>query len=201
VYRSHLRKFLGILGIFLIIILCKIVLFRNPILEGFYSKYHENGLKMLSEIQMWEKNFGNPKTLEQRDGGNTFFYWSEQGVAVFTHPLYEGQYRRKERKDWKVTSIIIPLTKTIRSDFLSLNSGQLIYFENLSDIKVNGFFLSTYDLPKLKRLYLFSFKTKDGYIELVNIPFLSPILIRIYLENNKPAKIEIRENNIFSWYD
>lgn len=200
-YRGYSRKFHIILFIFLIIILCKIVLFRNPILDGFDSKYHKKGLKMLSEIQLWEKNFGSPKTIDQSDGGNTFFYWPEQGIAAFTHPLYEGQYRRKERKDWKVTSIIIPLTKTIRSDFLSLNSGELIYFENLSDIKVNGYFLTTYDLPKLKRLYLFSFITKDGYIELANIPFLSPILIRVYLENNEPVKIEIRENNIFLWYD
>ena len=158
---------------------------------------------MLSEIQIWEKNFGSPKTIDQRDGGNTFLYWAEQGIAVFAHPLYEGQYRRKNPKHWKVTSIIIPLKKTISSDFLSLNSGQLIHFENFSDIKVNGYFLTTYDLPKLKRLYLFSFKNenKNDFIELANIPFLSPIQIRVYLENNEPAIIEIRENNFFSWYD
>lgn len=199
-YRGHLRKFLVILGIFLIIILCKIVLFRNPILEGFYSKYHKKGLKMLSEIQMWEKTFGSPKTLEQRDGGNTFFYWPEQGIAVFTHPLFEGQYRRKERKDWKVTSIIIPLTKNIKSNFLSLNRDQLIYFQNINGIKIYDRFLATYDLISLKRLYLFSFNN-NGFIELTNIPFLSPIQIRLYLEKDKPVMIEIRENNVFSWYD
>lgn len=200
-YRGYLRKFLVILCILFIIALSKMVLFGNPILQGFDSKYHGKGVKILSEIQMWEKNYGNPKTITQKDGGKTFFYWPEQGIAVFTHPLYEGQYRRKEPKHWKATSIIIPLTKTIRSEFLSLNSGQLIYFENLSVLKVNGHFLTTYDLPKLKRLYLFSFKNKNGFIELANIPFLSPVLIRVYLEKNEPTKIEIRENNIFSWYD
>ena len=82
----------------------------DPILKALNSKYYAQDLTLLTEIEQWERIFGNPKTLEQRDGGNTFFYWPEQGIAVFTHPLFEGQYRRKERKDWKVTSIIIPLT-------------------------------------------------------------------------------------------
>lgn len=200
-YKGYLRIFFLILiSILFAIILVKLFFIGNPILEGFYSKYCENGLKILSEIYIWEKNFGNPKTLEQRDGGNTFFYWPEQGIAVFTHPLFEGQYRRKERKDWKVTSIIIPLTKTIKSNFLSLNRDQLIYFQNINDIKINDRFLTTYDLISLKRLYLFSFNN-NGFIELTNIPFLSPIQIRVYLEKDKPVMIEIRENNVFSWYD
>jgi hypothetical protein len=129
----------------------------DPILKALNSKYYAQDLTLLTEIEQWERIFGNPKTLEQRDGGNTFFYWPEQGIAVFTHPLFEGQYRRKERKDWKVTSIIIPLTKTIKSDFLSLNRDQFIYFQNINSIKINDRFLATYDLISLKRLYLFSF--------------------------------------------
>jgi hypothetical protein len=61
----------------------------------------------------WTNALGTPKTIDQEDGGHTFFYWPDKGIGVFCHPLYKGQYESKPEHAWKVTSIFIPLHTNI----------------------------------------------------------------------------------------
>ena len=66
-----------------------------------------------SRLCEWTKHLGDPALIEQKDKGNTFFYWPDWGVAVFCHPLFQKQYEHKKREDWVVTNILIPLTNTV----------------------------------------------------------------------------------------
>jgi len=84
-----------------------------------------------SEFQEWTSALGTPSTVPQRDSANTFFYWPEKGVAVFCHPLYLGQFKSRNRQNWTVTSILIPVRRIVRPSIPPVDSLQLIEFSHL----------------------------------------------------------------------
>lgn len=48
-------------------------------------------------------DLGEPQTIDQLDNTNTLFYREDKGIIVFCHPLFLGQYERKERNDFIIT--------------------------------------------------------------------------------------------------
>jgi len=80
---------------------------------------------------VWTNALGLPLTIEQKDGGNTFFNWPAKGVAVFCHPLFKGQYNRKEMSNWKITSILIPLVPKVNPGLPPVDGDLLISFTRL----------------------------------------------------------------------
>lgn len=77
------------------------------------------------------ENMGPPLTIQQIDEGHTFFYWDEHGIGVFCHPLYYGQCKIKNYKDWIVTSIIIPLKNDIYQSVIKEKNPMTLHFKTL----------------------------------------------------------------------
>lgn len=84
-----------------------------------------------STLANWTNVLGSPSVVMQEDGGNTFFYWPNQGVAVFCHPLYRGQYTRREQPNWVVTSILIPLETNVHPRIPPVKLDTQIVFTKL----------------------------------------------------------------------
>ncbi len=82
-------------------------------------------------LATWTSALGNPSVVSQEDGGNTFFYWPNQGVGVFCHPLYWGQYERRKQPDWVVTSVFIPLQTNLHPRIPPVKSDMRIDFTKL----------------------------------------------------------------------
>lgn len=80
---------------------------------------------------------GDPSTVSQADGGNTFFYWPSHGLGVFCHPLFKGQYRHKHRNDWIITSVWVPLKNDLQQRVVKQEDEQPIHFERVL-ISTNG---------------------------------------------------------------
>jgi hypothetical protein len=79
----------------------------------------------------WMKHLGHPAIIEQKDEGNTFFYWPDRGIAVFCHPLFRKQYEHKKREDWVVTTILVPLTNTVHPRLPPVENNARIRFSKL----------------------------------------------------------------------
>jgi hypothetical protein len=69
--------------------------------------------------------------VSQEDGANTFFYWPNQGVGVFCHPLYRGQYDRMRQPDWVVTFVLLPLRTSVHPRITPVKSNTRIAFTKL----------------------------------------------------------------------
>ncbi|MCL6592213.1 MAG: hypothetical protein K6U80_19985 [Firmicutes bacterium] len=179
-----------------------LISFNEPILDSFEQEYSKSGLNILTPLEIWEKQFGSASVIPQKDGGHTYFYWPKKGIAVFTHPHYEAQYRRKERSKRKVTSIIIPLKKTIKPRIVPVEDDLIISFDQLTNLEINGHRITNMSLSEIKNLYRFT-KKSDNFIEMSNFPIISlaPILTTVYIDNNEPTQIEIEINRLFDWYD
>lgn len=79
----------------------------------------------------WTNALGGPSVVSQEDGGNTFFYWTNQGVGVGCHPLYRGQYERRKQSDWVVTCIFIPLQTNLHPRIPPVKPNTRIGFTKL----------------------------------------------------------------------
>jgi hypothetical protein len=84
-----------------------------------------------SRLGEWTNQLGNPAVIEQKDKGNTFFYWPDRGVAVFCHPLFHKQYEHKNREDWAVTAILVPLTNVVHPRIPPVERDARIAFSKL----------------------------------------------------------------------
>jgi len=84
-----------------------------------------------STFANWTNALGSPSVVSQEDGGNTFFYWANQGVGVFCHPLYRGQYERRRQPDWVVTSVFLPLQTNVHPRIPPVKSNMRIGFTKL----------------------------------------------------------------------
>jgi hypothetical protein len=147
---------------------------------------------MYEELSRWEAALGAPKTVSQADEGQTFFYWPEHGIGVFTHPLYESQFRSKQQEDRRVTSVILPLQHTLQPSFLPVADDLVIRFDEVMDLQ--GLLPDSSTNGQKERL--------DGasHIDLVSSPFRKTAE-RLYFRNGEPIAIEIRDVWWFSHYD
>jgi hypothetical protein len=120
---------LGILG------LCLAACSRHSSLSPFESeitrRLGNEQCVIGSPLQVWTNALGQPSTVTQSDGGNTFFYWQDRGIAVFCHPLYQGQYDRRKRPDWIVTSIFVPLQTNLHPRIPPVHYDTRITFTRL----------------------------------------------------------------------
>ena len=133
---------------------------------------------LLSRLEDWKKELGEPETVKQLDNGKTFFYWPQKGIAIFTHPQYEAQYEKLRENKRKVTSVIIPLNKEIKP-IVPVEEGTFAKFENILNLNT--------EKREVKQ-------NKEKFIELRSSNY--SVSLRMY-ENF----IEVREDNFFSWYD
>jgi hypothetical protein len=165
---------------------------RTPALELVLDRYPDLGSGIYEKLSRWEEVLGEPETVPQADGGTTFFYWPERGIAVFTHPLYEGQYRGKEQEERTVTSVILPLRKSFRPGFLPVEDEVVVRFDQLLDTRR---FLpdSTPSRPPTR-------SGDTAYVDLISSPFRKTVE-RLHLVDGEPIAIEIRDTWWLSRYD
>lgn len=144
------------------------------------------------DLGTWEELLGPPKTVQQKDGGTTLFYWPEEGIAVFAHPLYEGQYRSKPARKRKVTSVIIPLRKSIRPGLLPIGEDIWLQFDRLLDL---GDYAS-----RLADLAPQVAAPGPAFVDLVSGP-LRKTTERVHFRGTEPTILEIRDTWWLSHYD
>lgn len=161
-----------------------------------------NGLGLLTRLEEWETHFGPAETVEQADGGETFFFWPEHGISVFTHPHYEGQARNRSRGDLRVTSIIVPIQRTLHPQVPPVREGILVEYEKLLDLEIQGRSLLDWTAEDSVAGGARG-GTGGEFLELQPglCQILSGIRVRVYLAEDRPSELEIREARVFSWYD
>ena len=180
--------FLGMLGVLLTS--CSV---QTPALRVVVERYPGLGSGIYEDLATWEAALGQPHTVYQSDGGQTFFYWPERGVAVFTHPQYEGQYRRRPLLRREVTSVIIPLRQSFHPYFLPVPKGTTIRFDHLLDLDS----ASWRSVPS----------RDDGrpsgpwHQDIVRASLLRKTIERVHFEGREPVAIEVRDAWWFSHYD
>jgi hypothetical protein len=141
----------------------------------------------------WESVLGEAETVTQADGGHTFFYWPESGVGVFTHPLYEGQFRRTPLPNRRVTSVVLPLQEDLHLQFLPIAGEQAIHFDRLLNLQHVAS-----RIQEVSRVDIHP----DGlcYIDLVASP-LRKTVERLHYQDGEASAIEIRDDWWLSHYD
>lgn len=88
-------------------------------------------LALGTDLMVWKQAFGDPQTVTQKDGGNTFFFWPEHGIAVFCHPLFRSQFKYVPQDRWTVTSILLPLQTNISPHIPPVDPAVRINFSRL----------------------------------------------------------------------
>lgn len=165
---------------------------RTPALVTAMESYPALGMGIYEDLSQWEAVLGEPQTVPQADGGTTFFYWPQRGIAVFTHPLYEGQFDGKEKEEWKVTSVILPLRKSFHPSFLPVEDEVVVRFDQLMDLR-----RSPPDVAPSRQ------PTREGdadYVDLVSSPMRKTVE-RLHVLDGEPIAIEIRDTWWLSRYD
>lgn len=165
---------------------------RTPSLEVVLEEYPELRPGIYEELGRWEQVLGAPQTVRQPDGAHTFFYWPDHGIAVFTHPLYEGQYRSKQREARKVTSVILPLKGAFAPSFLPVEENIVIQFDRLLELPRDS----------AERLRRAESPVSDPchHVDIVSSPWLKPTE-RLHVCDGQPVAVEVRDTWWLSHYD
>jgi len=176
-------------GTALLLFGCRI---RTPALDVVLASHPGLETGIYEDLGTWEEVLGPSRTIEQADGGTTIHCWPEKGIAVFTHPLYEGQYRGTPERKRKVTSIIIPLRRSIRPDFLPIGEGVSLELDRLLDLG---------DYPShLADLAPQIASSDPAFVDLVSGPFRRTTE-RARFRGSEPTLIEVRDTWWLSHYD
>lgn len=198
------------IGLFICIALTLLVgahrIRRHEVLRAVHVFVGRQGLSVLSTLGHWEEAFGPSQVIQQADGGHTFFYWPYHGIAVFTHPLYRGQFERApgRPREWKVTSIIIPVKKHVRPHVPPVKGDTRVAFKHLATITLRGKPIHEVTISDLRQLYLFSREITPGTILLSNIPILGEIAypnVRVYMTTDGIDEIEVSHTDWLLEYD
>lgn len=175
---------------------------QNPLLNAVADALQNNKLTLWSPLSVWIDNLGEPQTIDQLDGGHTFFYWPSSGIAVFTHPHYKGQYKRKASNEWQITSIIIPLRKSVHPRIPPVSINTTIEFDSLLNLVFDGKELCQMQVSEIKNLYNFNNAKQPNIIEISNFPF--PIIFayaKLHLKEGRVELIELTHKDWLGWYD
>jgi hypothetical protein len=173
-------------------LLCTACESRTPALDVAMEAYPALGIGIYEDLSRWEAVLGKPETVPQKDGGTTFFYWPDRGIAVFTHPLYERQAEHKDRGERTVTSVILPLRKSFHPSFLPVEDEVVVRFDQLMDLR-----RSPPDVAPSRQ------PTREGdadYVDLVSSPMRKTVE-RLHVLDGEPIAIEIRDTWWLSRYD
>lgn len=154
--------------------------------------YPALGMGIYEDLGRWEAVLGVPETVPQADGGTTFFYWPERGIAVFTHPQYESQFQHEDREERKVTSVILPLRRSFHPSFLPLDDHVEVQFTELLDLQ--------HVLPDLSSTHREAKSAETAQVDLVSSP-LRKTIERLHLVDGEPIAIEVRDTWWLSHYD
>ncbi len=84
-----------------------------------------------SDFRTWTNTLGIPDEVDQIDSAHTFFYWPNKGIAIFCHPLYNGQYKNKPKEAWNATSIFVVANTNEFPDIRPVKSASEIRFQNV----------------------------------------------------------------------
>lgn len=174
----------------------------DPIRKSFRDSTAFHGLWLLTDLGTWTKNLGAPEVIDQVDGVHTFFYWPRKGVAVFTHPHYHAQYRSVPQKNWKVTSILVPIKHEV-VPIVRTHSGKSIKFDKLVSLECDGYVVSPLSYPDIQRSYRFCSKRMPGVIDITNslVPLYPKERSRVYVTDGELTQIEFRIIDPFASYD
>lgn len=143
------------------------------------------------KLGLWKEVLGEPRTVPQLDNGPAFFYWPEHGIAVFTHPLYQGQYRRKGVDDRRVTSIILPVRRSLQPTFLPIAEDAFIHFDRLLQVEA-----SLKALPLREK-----WPSRVGSQIDFRSSRLAKTVERVHFRDSTPVAVEIRDVWWLSHYD
>lgn len=111
-------------------------------------------------------DLGDPQTIDQLDNRNTLFCREEKGIIVFCHPLFRGQYERKERNDFIITSLFLACCQEIRQNIVP-SADTILNFKHLliEDIGTNN-----------KNKDKFAFRKADYFLDYDLVVFMQKIL-------------------------
>lgn len=165
---------------------------RTPTLTRVLEAYPGLGTGIYEELGRWEEVLGAPSTVPQADEAETFFYWPEHGLGVFTHPLYEGQFRRRQRPERTVTSVIVPVRKSFHPEFLPVSEGVTVHFYQLLNLDRS--------VPSSRARSRQPRQHRPSHVDLVSSP-LRKTVERLHLRDGEPVAVEIRDVWWLSHYD
>lgn len=175
----------------------------NPLLEAIRVVYPELGEVLLVEFSTWEAQLGPARTVAQLDEGHTYFYWPEAGIAVFTHPLYGGQYARRPLHERKVTSVLIPFQRTLAPRVPPVAADTRVQFQRLLDFPIGNKPLAALTLDDLLRITPGRVHRRSAVIIDIRpccLPMRPCITTRIHLQNGGVSEVELwHEGSIFSY--
>lgn len=164
----------------------------------------ESAPLFLGPLSTWGRTFGVPATIPQADGGTTFFYWPDSGIGAFAHPLYEAQHRRREQPDYTITSVVVPLRKTVRPIVAPAGETRFISFTRLMLLDVGGRpagSLTASDWAGFGAEIVPPPGSRAGKRR-ARAAIGPSVLLQVHLsEGGEPELLEIRENSLFSRYD
>jgi hypothetical protein len=159
--------------------------------------------RVLDPLSSWEAAYGEAATVQEADGGHTFFFWPDRGFGVLTHPDYRGQHETKPSAEWAVTSVVIPLQLVIASRMPLMAAGARAHFTSLLPLKVDGRPLTEMDVGQLRNLYRSSWMVGEDCLELSScpVPSLGCCVTRVYLSQGRPEMIELRHQSLLHRYE
>jgi hypothetical protein len=175
---------------------------RNPLLRLLPQDMEALGYGLYSPVERWEVALGAAMTVTQADGADTYLYWPDVGIAVFTHPHFEMQHL-KPRSERKVTSIVLALRESIQPFPAPAPESQRVHFNRTAAITVDGTSISSLTLARWKQ-FLGEPERVDGKVVLFKhrrFLVLPDTATHLYLEDGVPVAVEVREDRALSHYD
>lgn len=171
----------------------------DDLLSGFRARFPLLSSGVYVELGVWVDALGEPSTVAQLDGGETYFYWPRHGVAAFTHPLFEGQYARKARNERLVTSVILPLRSQYRPAVVAVSPETRAIFDRPTSVLFRRRPLPEWGAEELSRALLPRPRAESrGRLGRLT----SKIEILLHRDpTGEPTEIEIRDVWLFSHYD
>lgn len=161
------------------------------------------GPGLYAPLSTWSETLGSPEWVDQLDGGHTYFYWPQHGIAVFTHPQFSGQYSRRDESARIVTSVIFPLRNEITPAVPPMDRGKVVRFEHLVPLRLGGKLISQLTMEDLRSVGIApASSSKQGTGQIAPISILERASMLLHTsEAGEPAELEIRDTWWLSHYD
>lgn len=201
-----MKRKLALYGTFMLLVLVLIVgtgiwlSFKNPLLDAVVQALGDDRVTLLSPLKVWIEHLGEPLTVPQLDDGTTIYYWPSRGIAVFTHPHYQDQYRRIDRLERQVTFIMLPLQQKIHPPLGITAPEVTLNYETLLNVQLQGQSLHKIPMAQVMQQYLFSCSLGPDTIGLGNLPLLTCLdpIATLHLQQGRIEQITF--NGFRIWY-
>ena len=106
----------------------------SPLIDALNDTLPDHRLRLLEPVSAWIACLGEPHRAVGADNYPTLLWWPEKGIGIAASPYFEGQRFRRKFEEWKVTSILVPLSPSISIPDLVREAS----FSTTLDLKVLG---------------------------------------------------------------